>query len=450
MTDDALLALLPDDARAAVLELQRVPPELRRPPAIRALTAVAWPPHTEPLPAVSTLTPAQHALATLLLPYPHLGTWAFSMPSDMWARRRWLGIDAPGPLEQPAPPSIDASGAPLGRSLKEGSLETLLAALPVRDRFRALVEIGIGTWGFSNTNVDTELSTPAAFSWLIAHGDEGAAEAADFLCSIVDSADWFPLRGDVSVTVRGALCLAMVRGRGLAERHDRLLPLVTGWTAEILRALPVERRAPAVIAATKQNVLPWYVEPVLLEVLPIVPDARVLAALQAVQGKSRPLAASEKDLRALAKKHAAVAAIVGDLKAPAPARLTLTPRQLPPLDALDDLLRHQIGAQQLEDANGNPDLFERFDVVDGNNVLYEFVLFCGDDAAVFHKGTKTVVASFSQGGATGNTDPRLVADLGRALYEHRASHKKKATKKTATKKTATKKTATKKKAATRK
>jgi hypothetical protein len=108
---------------------------------------------------------------------------------------------------------------------------------------------------------------------------------------------------------------------------------------------------------------------------------------------------------------------------PGPSKLTLRSRPTPRLDALDELLRDQLGPL-LDQADGDAELFELFDVVDSSGrKIYDMHLFCGDDGRVFHAGTTDYVASFSQGGATKtgqitSEDRALLAALDDALTTH--------------------------------
>jgi len=88
-------------------------------------------------------------------------------------------------------------------------------------------------------------------------------------------------------------------------------------------------------------------------------------------------------------------------------------RKTPAFDAMDELLRQQLGPlleQAEEDGEDGADLIQLFDVLDEQGQhLYDLHLFCGDDGQVHRAGTLEHVATFSQGGATGSDDALLDA-----------------------------------------
>jgi hypothetical protein len=117
-------------------------------------------------------------------------------------------------------------------------------------------------------------------------------------------------------------------------------------------------------------------------------------------------------------------------------KLTLRRRPTPPLDELTPLLREQIGPL-LDQADGDAELFELFDVLDEKGThIWDMHLFCGDDGRIHKRGTMEYVASFSQGGATGVDDEALLDALNDALDD---AQKKPAKKTPAQKKPAQKK-----------
>jgi hypothetical protein len=98
-------------------------------------------------------------------------------------------------------------------------------------------------------------------------------------------------------------------------------------------------------------------------------------------------------------------------------RLTLRQLPTPPLDQLTALQREQIGPL-LDQADGDAELIELFEVLDDSGAhIWDMHLFCGDDGRVHQRGTTSYVASFSQGGATGVDDERLLDALNDALEE---------------------------------
>jgi hypothetical protein len=59
----------------------------------------AWEPFVLP----AALTTPQRALAILTSTVDDLPLAARSLPQQAWCRRRWLGLDPPGPFERPVP-----------------------------------------------------------------------------------------------------------------------------------------------------------------------------------------------------------------------------------------------------------------------------------------------------------------------------------------------------------
>lgn len=87
------------------------------------------------------------------------------------------------------------------------------------------------------------------------------------------------------------------------------------------------------------------------------------------------------------------------------------------LETLSTLQREQLGPL-LEQAESEDaaELIERFEVLDEHGThLYDLHLFCGEDGQLHKASTLEYVASFSQGGATGSEDERLLAALDAAL-----------------------------------
>ncbi len=106
-------------------------------------------------------------------------------------------------------------------------------------------------------------------------------------------------------------------------------------------------------------------------------------------------------------------------------KLTLRLLPLASFDDIDELLAVQLGPLREAAASDGPDgvtLLERFAIDDERGAhVYDLCLFCGDDGAVYRKGSRQVVASFSQGFATNSLDPQLLEALQAALVAWRAA-----------------------------
>lgn len=104
-------------------------------------------------------------------------------------------------------------------------------------------------------------------------------------------------------------------------------------------------------------------------------------------------------------------------------RLEFRQRPTPTFEAMDELLREQLGPlaeQAEEDGGGGEALIELFSVFDdAGRHVYDLHLFCGDDGQLLRAGTTEHVASVAQGVPDGTTDPELLEALRVALAEWR-------------------------------
>ncbi|MFO0713342.1 MAG: hypothetical protein U0353_26040 [Sandaracinus sp.] len=101
---------------------------------------------------------------------------------------------------------------------------------------------------------------------------------------------------------------------------------------------------------------------------------------------------------------------------------------LPKGGAREALWRAQVGPlldQALADGPDGLSLLTRFEVRAAEVTRYDLTLFCDDDGAVYRHGTTELVASFSQGGATGSEDHALLDALNAAHATWRATSKSK-------------------------
>jgi len=103
----------------------------------------------------------------------------------------------------------------------------------------------------------------------------------------------------------------------------------------------------------------------------------------------------------------------------------MSPTRLPrvALDTPSALQREQLEPllEQAQSEN-DADLIQRFEVLDEYGAhLYDLHLFWGDDGPLSKAGTLEHIASFSQGGATGSEDARVLSSLDAAFGAWTAS-----------------------------
>ncbi len=266
------LGRLPEEVRAHVLRARGGQLD-----AVRdALRSVDWPSFRSPIPAADALTTPQRALAELLTTMPGSPVHAYAIPSFSWNLRRWLGLDPPGALET----RID--GEPRWRLLQTNGVRAALDAAPLGERLLLLAELGFGAY---RLELPRDLENDLDFYQRIdGSAGDAATIAAEFCLRIWEEPDVQSRRLELPESTRLAITLAAVRaGVPLREPWQRLLPFVGGtrWplTHECIRALPCELRASAV-ALSAARVHPASAEALLLALLPEVPEAPEVAALQ--------------------------------------------------------------------------------------------------------------------------------------------------------------------------
>jgi hypothetical protein len=155
-------------------------------------------------------------------------------------RRRWLGIDPPGVLDEPGPD---------GRPRYEA--DDPLEGLPVERHLEAVVEGELGEYPREDTGYADMLDEVVA-----KHAKHGAAYAARVLPTLKGQSKF------VIDRVVTALYLALIRSNTpIPEDADRLLPIArhmqhptpTEHLIEMVGGLPPGRREAALIAAMKRS-----------------------------------------------------------------------------------------------------------------------------------------------------------------------------------------------------
>jgi hypothetical protein len=369
------------------------------------------------------LSPAQRALATLLADRAPLPVHHLAMPLDGWNRRRWLGLEPPGPLEELE------GGVPRWRLLAQNEDDevrtALLCRLPLPARIRAMVELDLGAYRLTSGLGDGELWVTAACAVdeIDGSGATWAPPLADWLAGVASGPDWHKNRGALPMSSRWRVFTALVRaGVPIEPRWDGLLPIGGGTllTASVtcIRALPAERQVPAIRGALG-GLFPGEGVEVVLQLLQVMPSPALMDLFDALvtEDRGRPGAALRADLAAAAKNVPALAALLAG-RAPAveAPRLHLRRLRKPAPGKLTPLQKKQLGryAKPGEEGYQFVELYA-VDDDDGEHV-YDMFLYCGDDGSVYVAGKTKEVARFSQGGPD-VADKALAESLGLALYE---------------------------------
>lgn len=285
-----------------------------------------------------TLTAEQRAVAIALteldLPSPLRCT---TFPVHRAVRRRWLGLDPAGPLEQSTTFTIGEVTyvEPVWRMAKiiaqlEMPYEDCLA---LRQRFDAQFTLDerLRLWGEVNTTYPYiwDLPNTAFFNWGEDKGlldqlrGEGKEWATDYLDAVLADAN-VNLGRDLSPAF-----IALVRaGAPLGEKWDPIFTLSAPYryVRELLLALPEPRRLSAALPALKR-MHPGSALRVVIEVLPVLPA--VALAEYALSCIPKTAIGSPREhrraLRKAAGTHAEILALLDAADAAAGPPLVLTP-----------------------------------------------------------------------------------------------------------------------------
>ena len=443
-----------------------------------AFTAVDFPRGV--LPVASRLTPSQRALAEVLTAV--LGEEAIMVLPDTEAvRRRWLGLEPPGALEEEVLVTTGgvARREPMWRALvllkeadDEDETAAFIASLSLVQRMRLWTEIRstrlYASYGIMSDIVfdpDHDLALLRTLD-----GDEARAWAIDAANAATAPGARVALEDDRIVIFTALLQLKVP----IEARWAALVPVLlndkTKLTTNAIKALPLEHRAAAAVDGLKILHPAWAISAFdyLVHAVPDPALARqVLSRIDDVSGSRKQIIAA---VRASAKKYPAILAAIDAFEKGEPAAVSLTtvsltsPSTLAALSPIDQKqvlaagkLYHgkKVTLEQLLDDDPHSELtfaggLERRALADAaGKLVYDVWEYRGDTGCIFKAGTTTVVAEVLQGSVECN-DAGLREGLEQALRQKPSSTSKKTTaKKTTAKKTAKKKT-TKKKTAKKK
>jgi len=262
---------------------------------------------------VQDLTAEQHAMARMLSKRYLLPAGGHRLPAAGVARRRWIGLDTPGPLDRVV--SHNGAEVPLWRAWNEKrplSVDDFASRL---DYWQALVEYNAETYPppferLTPDEVDRELAALPGGDELLARVPQIADDlAARFAAAARGGTPKF-----VNYWMSGLLLLPWVRaGRPIEPRWDVLIPVgPEPQCRELIAALPIERRE-AVICEVLTLVNRARIT-VTLAVLDLAPTRRVAEAtqraideLQKQPKLAAPAQALREKLKALAQQHPGLA-----------------------------------------------------------------------------------------------------------------------------------------------
>jgi hypothetical protein len=150
-----------------------------------------WPPAGERIPLADELTPAQREAATLLATSDD-NHWDRAMPKLAWSKRRWLGIDPPGGLEQTV--TLEGKRVPLWFAigydrpeLHTDDFYDHVQGLPYSNRVPAYIEIQLGAYHFGSDDAYGDASSylsPFDFKSLSKKDAKWAGDYADWLLQL--------------------------------------------------------------------------------------------------------------------------------------------------------------------------------------------------------------------------------------------------------------------------
>lgn len=336
MTQPSIFAALPAPLAEAMRELHWPDPEYFAKVG-RIFESVAFPTDVCGVRA-ETLTAEQRAVAIALteldLPSPLRST---TVPAHRAVRRRWLGLDPAGPLEQITTFIIgDVTYVePVWRMLRIIVVAQLWNQMPhedygaLRRRFDAQFTLDerLRLWGEVNSAHPYiwDLPSTAFFNWGEDTGlidqlrGEGAAWAAAFLDRLVEA------NADTRFRDLVPAFMALVRAGVSIARWDSLLVLHRPFAREVLRMLPEAQRARSALDALKR-VHPQQALLTAIEILPVLPDvalaAYALGCIPKAMGSPRK---HRRALREAAGTHADILALLDAADAAAGPPLVLTP-----------------------------------------------------------------------------------------------------------------------------
>jgi hypothetical protein len=368
----------------------------------------------------SKLTADQRAVVELLARHPEVPAGDLPMPTAAWAKRKWLGIDPPGPLFSGEPSLLQK--LMLIEPDDDDAWMPLLKRLSKEDRIIVLTELTLLRGDFDtvathNALLDEVSTLPTKLrAW--------AERTADMLLGFVgtpfETQEAWPW--GIEALVAEVVLRAMVCGNGhLDAKFERLLSLenyayegAVARMREIIDAIPADRREGAVAAAVERLKGPVHRLAIAMRMLDAYPYASLvrLAIANIEEGKPRKVM---QQLTALGKKHPAIAETLRAVKAglPPTPKLVVLERSEPTSDELDTIAKRQVetcaklfdgrkvSAEKLlagdEDEPIAP--FERTRIADGaSKPAFDAWRYSGDAGTIFRAGTTDVVAEIIQDG----------------------------------------------------
>lgn len=457
---------------AAIAAFRKLRGDDKYPDIEPVLRAVDYPVDDPVGPLASTLTPAQRAAIEVLTDLEietnnnDVDHW---FPRSIAERRRWLGIDPPGPLQKQYTFTLAGKKRtePGWRALKllkeaesaddhdgEELVAKWLKSLPIADRLAmwGVVNLSwpqvwdIGEDDFFDGNDDKLIKQlgPSVATWAKRYADELLAART---------------AGATSKAIPLVPFLALVKAKVPIEpRWDALLPIMSQHYS-LIKAIPAERRGSAVADALTQMGHPGWALGDAKRLLPMVPDPAIARyAIECIKSSVGSPRQHLADLAKAAAKHPAVLAVIEAARSgkPAPIELrTIAERDVAkegkkatfsktdeaqllvsakryfgkkvPLATLLSLDPH-------EEQSLRPVLSVRTIANDKNVPVYDVWEYAGDSGTVFKTGTTKAVADIIQGSVE-CSDEALGEALEHALHGKAAKKTKKTTKpKTATKK----------------
>jgi hypothetical protein len=450
MTDAPLFADLPAPLADAIRELDATDREYFTKVG-RIFESVAFP--TDPTGVrAETLTAEQRALAIALteldLPSPLRST---TFPAHRAVRRRWLGLDPAGPLEQSTTFTIGEVTyvEPIWRMAKiitqlQMPYEELLA---VRRRFDAqfTLEERLRLWEEVNTTYpeNWHLRNTAFFNWGEDKGllDQLRGEGKDWAAAYLDRLLEQP---NIDVRFRDLLppFIALVRANVSLERWASLLVLHWPYAREIVRGFPAPQRLTTVLAALAR-MIPSSALLAAIEVLRDLPDAALVEfALSCIPKSVGSPRKFRRALREAAGTHAELLALLDAADAAAGPPLVLTPtRERSIAEEGTNAVFSELDKEQIlvagkryvggkgaplevllaenpqgpdEERSLRAQLFYRAVADAKGKHIYDAWLYQTDSGTIFKAGTSRVAAEVAQGSVTCKDD-RLAEALEEAL-----------------------------------
>jgi len=371
----------------------------------------------------SALTPEQLALARWVTERD-FEVHPLQMPRHKAVRRTWLGLDAPGLLEQRI--RFRAQHEPIWRAtrmVEAKDKRAFLRRFTIAERLQLFGEVNAcgEAYGIANDFfVDEKLLSKLT--------DEGKTWAPAFASYLVQH--WPKTGYDKYTNARLVpVFLALVRASiRIKAQWDKLLPLDhdSKRLVQYLKAIPRKRREAAILFAVKRTEKehPAYALLFAQTLLKQWPSVAVVdALLRGVAFSSRSVRVELDQLRAWSKGHPRVIARINAYEAKRGPRLDLwrthvvaRPKSLAQLGPLTQLQLAIAGARydgnklsaqdRLFEANGKPTLFQMFFessvLVDQHGIAhYDVIRFMVDDALIFKSNTTELVGSMVQFGVNG-------------------------------------------------